>query len=130
MLVAVDVNDPRPAYQQIAADIRRAIEQGTYAAGERLPSGRDLAKKYDVAPMTIQQALRELRDQGLIVTWQGRGVFVRGADVGDDDQGEPTAAALMARLDAIHEDLQRLEDRVAALEARPPAARRGRPAGE
>jgi DNA-binding GntR family transcriptional regulator len=126
--VAVDVNDPRPAYQQIAADLSRAIEQGRYAAGERLPSGRDLAKTYGVAPMTIQQALRELRDQGLVVAWQGRGVFVRGADEMGDAQ-EPTMATLLARLEAIHDDLQTLEARVAALETRPGSPRRSRPVG-
>ena len=125
----VDANDPRPAYQQIADDIRALIEAGTYAAGDRLPSGRELAKRYDVAPMTVQQALRELREQGLIVAWQGRGVFVRGAS-GDGGRPEPTMAAIMARLDAIYEDLQRLQTRVAALERRPASSRRSRPAAE
>jgi DNA-binding GntR family transcriptional regulator len=130
VVVAVDVNDPRPAYQQIAADISRAIEQGRYAAGERLPSGRELAKTYGVAPMTIQQAIRELRDLGVVVAWQGRGVFVRGADEPNDAQPEPTLATLLARLEAIHDDLQSLEARVADLETRPPSPRRSRPTGD
>ena len=45
--------------------------------GDRLPSGKDLAANYGVARMTIQQALRLLRDEGLIVSRQGSGVFVR-----------------------------------------------------
>jgi hypothetical protein len=36
-----------------------------------------LAKTYNVAPMTVQNALRELREEGLIVSRQGSGVFVR-----------------------------------------------------
>src|SRR5262245_36004637 len=110
--------------------MRRAIEDGTYAVGQRLPSGRELARTYAVAPMTMQQALRELRDQGLIVTWQGRGMFVRGATGNGDEQPAPTMAGLMSRLDAIHDELQRLEDRVAALETRSPAPRRSRQAAD
>lgn len=45
--------------------------------GDRLPSGKDLSATYGVARMTIQQALRVLRDEGLIVSRQGSGVFVR-----------------------------------------------------
>ncbi len=45
--------------------------------GEKLPSGNELAKRYGVARMTVQQAIRLLRDEGLIVSRQGSGVFVR-----------------------------------------------------
>jgi DNA-binding transcriptional regulator YhcF (GntR family) len=48
-----------------------------FAAGERLPSQAELATRYDVARMTIQQALRVLREENLIVSRQGSGVFVR-----------------------------------------------------
>jgi DNA-binding transcriptional MocR family regulator len=49
----------------------------TPPAQGRLPTRNELAKTYDVAPMTVQNALRELREEGLIVSRQGRGVFVR-----------------------------------------------------
>ncbi|MEV4898738.1 winged helix-turn-helix domain-containing protein [Nonomuraea sp. NPDC055795] len=48
-----------------------------FAPGEKLPSGPELAKTFGVARQTIQQAVRELRDEGLIVSRQGSGVFVR-----------------------------------------------------
>jgi DNA-binding GntR family transcriptional regulator len=116
--VPVDDNDPRPAYLQIADEMRKAITSGELAPGRRLASGRELAREYGVAPMTIQQALRELRDEGLVVAWQGRGVFVR------DDAGEPTDAAnavsitrIIDQLESVRDGLHELEDRVAALEA-------------
>jgi DNA-binding transcriptional regulator YhcF (GntR family) len=63
---------------QIANALRAAILTKQLAPGDQLPSGNELAKRYSVARMTVQQALRVLRDEGLIVTRQGSGVFVRG----------------------------------------------------
>ena len=75
--MALDPNDSRPPYQQVAAQLRAAILTGKLEAGEQLPSGNDLAKTYGVARQTIQQALRILRDEGLIVSRQGTGTFVK-----------------------------------------------------
>jgi GntR family transcriptional regulator len=75
---------------------------------------RELAKTYDVAVGTAQQALRQLREEGLVVTWQGRGTYVtsrqptpeRGAD----------AELIMQRLDEVLDRLETLEGKVADLE--------------
>jgi DNA-binding transcriptional regulator YhcF (GntR family) len=73
----LDPNDPRPPYQQVANALRAAILTKKFTPGEKLPSGPQLAERYGVARMTIQQAIRVLRDEGLIVSRQGSGVFVR-----------------------------------------------------
>ena len=75
--MALDPDDPRPPYVQVANALRAAILTKVFTAGDKLPSRAELAKKYEVAPMTVQNALRELRDEGLIVSRQGSGVFVR-----------------------------------------------------
>ncbi len=75
--MALDPDDPRPPYVQVANSLRAAILTKKFAAGDKLPSRNELAKTYNVAPMTVQNALRELRDEGLIVSRQGSGVFVR-----------------------------------------------------
>ncbi|WP_130345264.1 GntR family transcriptional regulator [Herbihabitans rhizosphaerae] len=62
---------------QVANALRAAILTRKFSAGDKLPSRNELAKTYNVAPMTVQNALRELRDEGLIVSRQGSGVFVR-----------------------------------------------------
>jgi len=62
---------------QVANALRAAILTKKFQAGDKLPSRNELAKTYDVAPMTVQNALRELREEGLIVSRQGSGVFVR-----------------------------------------------------
>lgn len=73
----LDPDDPRPPYVQVATALRAAILTKKLAPGERLPSQAQLAQRYKVARMTIQQALRLLRDENLIVSRQGSGVFVR-----------------------------------------------------
>ncbi|ASO17957.1 DNA-binding transcriptional regulator YhcF (GntR family) [Actinoalloteichus hoggarensis] len=73
----LDPDDPRPPYMQVANALRAAILTKVFRPGEKLPSRNELAKRYSVAPMTVQNALRELRDDGSIVSRQGSGVFVR-----------------------------------------------------
>lgn len=75
--MSLDPDDPRPPYQQVANALRAAILTRKLAPGEKLPSGSELASRYGVARMTVQQAIRLLRDEGLIVSRQGSGVFVR-----------------------------------------------------
>lgn len=75
--MGLDPNDPRPPYQQVANSLRAAILTRTFQPGEKLPSGPQLAERYGVARMTVQQAIRLLRDEGLVVSRQGSGVFVR-----------------------------------------------------
>jgi DNA-binding transcriptional regulator YhcF (GntR family) len=73
----LDPDDPRPPYVQVANALRAAILTKKFQPGDKLPSRNELAKTYGVAAMTVQNALRELREEGLIVSRQGSGVFVR-----------------------------------------------------
>src|SRR5215204_2198974 len=75
--MGLDPDDPRPPYQQVANAIRAAIAARTFKPGDKLPSLNELSERYGVARMTVQQAMRVLRDEGLIVSRQGSGVFVR-----------------------------------------------------
>jgi len=67
---------PGPLYRHAAALIRRAIEAGSLAPGERLPSMEQLARQYGVALVTIRSALRLLEQEGLLAARQGSGTFV------------------------------------------------------
>ena len=73
----LDPDDPRPPYQQVANSLRAAILTKTLKPGDKLASQGELARRYEVARATVQQALRILRDEGLVVSRQGSGVFVR-----------------------------------------------------
>ena len=76
-MTSLDPDDPRPPYIQVANVLRAAILTRKLEPGERLPTQADLAERYGVARMTIQQSLRVLREEKLIVSRQGSGVFVR-----------------------------------------------------
>jgi GntR family transcriptional regulator len=65
------------AYEEIADDLRRQIEAGTWGPGDRLPSEEDLRQEYGKGMPTIRQALAELLAEGLIDKQHGRGTFVR-----------------------------------------------------
>ncbi|GAA2018225.1 GntR family transcriptional regulator [Terrabacter terrae] len=75
--MSLDPDDPRPPYQQVAAALRAAILTRQIAPGDKLPSQVELARRYGVARMTVQQALRILKDEGLTVSRQGSGVFAK-----------------------------------------------------
>ncbi|MER6508121.1 GntR family transcriptional regulator [Nonomuraea sp. NPDC048881] len=78
MLLALDLNDARPLHEQVAGAIRRAIGEGSYTPGDRLPPARDLARALGINPNTVLRALRDLRDEGLLEFRRGRGVSVAG----------------------------------------------------
>ncbi|WP_363320475.1 winged helix-turn-helix domain-containing protein [Pseudonocardia sp.] len=52
----------------MANSLRAAILTRRFEPGEKLPSGPELAKHYGVARMTVQQAIRLLRDESLVVS--------------------------------------------------------------
>jgi DNA-binding transcriptional MocR family regulator len=66
-----------PRYARIAARFTRAIEDGTYSAGDRLPSIRRLCLDEGVSVSTVTQALAELEARGLVVARPKSGYFVR-----------------------------------------------------
>lgn len=76
--VKVSRDDPTELYQQVAAEIRRAIAEGEAKPGERLPPAKDLAAVLGVNTNTVLRALRQLRDEGLLDFRRGRGVTVAG----------------------------------------------------
>ncbi|WP_344428915.1 GntR family transcriptional regulator [Amycolatopsis minnesotensis] len=73
----LDPDDSRSPYRQVAEQLRRKIVEGEYAAGDKLPSRRELCEIFGVAPMTAENAVRELRTAGLVVSRKGSGVYVR-----------------------------------------------------
>ncbi|WP_165964270.1 GntR family transcriptional regulator [Actinomadura sp. KC216] len=115
--MTINANDPRPAYLQVADDLRRRIQSGDdYRPGDRLPSIRALAKEYEIAPQTVQNALRELRYAGLVNSQQGRAFFVR--DAGKEAGVAPDIGTLADRLADVERQLQELRNRVDSLEVR------------
>lgn len=71
-----DAGDTFP-YRRIVADLRAQILDGRRAPGERLPSEHELAEEYKTSRPTVRRAVAVLKAEGLVVTEQGRGAFVR-----------------------------------------------------
>lgn len=57
--------------------MQKAIKSGAYRPEERLPTENDLAAEFEVSRPVVRDALKRLRDQGLVYSRQGAGSFVR-----------------------------------------------------
>ncbi len=66
----------RPVYVQLAERLRKKIISSEYRAGEQIPSVRQLASETAVNPNTVQRALAELEDEGLLEVRGTLGKFV------------------------------------------------------
>lgn len=64
-------------WQKIAAALQEDIRDGKFTAAGRLPTEAELAGRFAVNRHTVRQALGHLADLGLVVSHQGRGVFLR-----------------------------------------------------
>lgn len=77
--MSLDPDDPRPPYEQVVSSLRAAILTRKIAPGEKLPGDRELAETYGVARMTVQKALRILKEEGLTVSRPRAGIYARAA---------------------------------------------------
>jgi GntR family transcriptional regulator len=66
-----------PPYRRIANDLRAAITTGKLAPGEKLKSENELKDQYGTTRVTVRKALSLLKADGLLISEQGRGAFVR-----------------------------------------------------
>jgi len=80
----IDREGPVPPYLQIADDLRRKIKDGTIPPGRRIPSTVEMEQEYEVARDTLRKATRVLKEEGLIESIQGMGLYVV-------DRSEPPA---------------------------------------
>ena len=63
-------------YQRLYDDIRQKIEQGAFAAGQLLPSERELGDTYGVDRTTVRRALQMLSDDQLVSKLPGKGTII------------------------------------------------------
>ncbi|WP_327280847.1 MULTISPECIES: TetR/AcrR family transcriptional regulator C-terminal domain-containing protein [unclassified Streptomyces] len=65
-----------PRYSQIVGELRRRIERGELAPGDRVPSTREITKQWGVAMATATKVLTELRHEGMVRAVPGVGTVV------------------------------------------------------
>ena len=73
----------QPLYLQVAAALKEEILSGIHPVGAQLPTEHDLCGRFSVSRFTIREALRQLRDDGLIMSRQGAGTVVVPASAPD-----------------------------------------------
>jgi DNA-binding transcriptional regulator YhcF (GntR family) len=64
-------------YRQLVTQVTLAILSGDLRPGDRLPSTRELARRFDIHPNTVSAGYRQLEQEGWTVTRHGSGVYVR-----------------------------------------------------
>lgn len=71
-------------YERIAGELAGEIRAKRLPPFARLPSEAELTRRFGVSRVTVRQALRKLADAGLVISRQGKGVFVAGVVVNQE----------------------------------------------
>ena len=80
MEIIISNSSGKPIYEQITAQIKALIMNGSLNPGDPLPSMRLLAKELRISVITTKRAYEDLERDGFITTVVGKGSFVREAD--------------------------------------------------
>ena len=75
MAVAALADAPLAPYARVKKYLRDGLAAGRWTPGELMPSEAELVAEFGVSRMTVNRALRELRDEGLVDRSQGVGTF-------------------------------------------------------
>src|SRR5580658_2401619 len=63
-------------YEQIVQQIEDSILKGALKPGDQLPAERDLAQRFGVSRTAVREAVKALREKGLVEAYSGRGTFI------------------------------------------------------
>lgn len=72
----IEYNANSPIYLQVIEDIKKRIIAGEMLLGQKLPSTRELALKYEINPNTAARVYTEMESMGLCFTRRGLGTFL------------------------------------------------------
>lgn len=112
-MFTVDPKSSLPIYEQLVAQIIRAIARGLLRSGEQMPSVRELAGNLLVNPNTVSRAYQELESRDFIVTMRGKGSFISDLPLEQVKQAAiqnhiQTLCIIADELSISNEDLYRL----------------------
>jgi len=63
-------------YEQIVQQIEESVVNGTLKPGDQLPAERELAQRLGVSRTAVREAVKTLREKGLVEAYSGRGTFI------------------------------------------------------
>ncbi len=72
----LDADSGVPVYRQLIDQVTGALASGSLAAGNQLPTVRQVAVDLAINPNTVMRAYRELEIRGILETQQGTGTFI------------------------------------------------------
>src|SRR3989475_8056802 len=106
-------------YEQIVEQIEQSIVKGALKPGDQLPAERELAEQFGVSRTAVREAVKALREKGLVEAFTGRGTFITDGTSQAIRQsldlmvkiGQPDGSTHLAEVRAI------LEPEIAALAA-------------
>jgi len=106
-------------YEQIVQQIEESILKGALKPGDQLPAERELALEFGVSRTAVREAVKALREKGLVEAYSGRGTFITDGTSQAIRQsfdlmtkiGQPEGSTHLAEMRAI------LEPEIAALAA-------------
>lgn len=106
-LLPIDPASDTPPFEQVRLQVAGLVADGELAAGEKLPTVRQLAADLGLAANTVARAYRELETDGVIVTQGRRGTFVASSLL-DAGQTTPTGSDARAAAEAYAVTARRL----------------------
>ncbi|WP_327253671.1 GntR family transcriptional regulator [Streptomyces sp. NBC_01244] len=108
----------KPAYQQVADQLRGRIAAGEFTASGKLPSLAELQKTYGVTVTVARDAIRQLRTDGLAVSHQGKGAFLTVDSAKAARLADPAGAITELREEVadLRGEVAELRERLSALE--------------
>lgn len=65
-------------YEQIVQQVEESIQKGALKLGDQLPPERELAQQFGVSRTAVREAVKALREKGLVEAYPGRGTFITG----------------------------------------------------
>ena len=107
MLVRLDPRSAEPIYLQIVSQIKHLIAAGKLKPDDQLPTVRQLAVELRVDPNTVARAYRQLVEDGVIASQQGRGTYVLDRPP-PADQRKQRREKLLVVTDAFLREVERL----------------------
>jgi DNA-binding GntR family transcriptional regulator len=98
----------RPAYQEVADDLRQRIGTGEFPVGAAIPSTAKLTGDYRVSTTVVRAAIAQLRADGVLIGRTGKGVFVR-ATPAEAAQQAVSVESLSRQVDELRAELRRVK---------------------
>jgi DNA-binding transcriptional regulator YhcF (GntR family) len=81
MEIQIDIDGEAPLFTQVMEQIKQAVSSGALAAGDPLPSIRQLANDLDINNKTVAKAYKLLERDNVIQTKGYRGTFIHPAAI-------------------------------------------------